>query len=366
MMENCDLIFPVHQWDETHYYAMIDALPDAAASANRIAMVWPADAQAVEAVAEYAFLHDGVLRALLARIGRLAGRDAVYWRHGVCLYDARTASRARIDTEQNADGAGHVRMRTTGPDADALCARLIALLDGIRIGAPPQITRSDASARSALPRPSSERDHDNMLKPAPIPPLPGQKPVVYISYAWGGDDRKDLKAFAAQLHRALEDEFDVRRDEGATRPGDRISELMREIGRGARVLVLLSDKYVRSANCMQELSYLYDRHRADPRGLDDHVLPLMVDKGFRCGTEQRLGHVRYWKGELARLKQLTVGLEPHECLSAIEEMQAINRFVGMTDQVLKFMGDVLMPRGDDLPGEDFAAVKAALRRLGGE
>lgn len=365
MMESCDLIFPAHRWNETDHYAMIDALPDAVASANRIAMVWPADAQAVEAVAEYVFLHDGVLRALLARIGRLAGRDAVYWRHGVCLYDARTASRARIDTEQHADGAGRVRMRATGPEADALCAKLITLLKDIRIGAPPEITRDDASAQPALPRHSSQGD-PNVLKPAPIPPLPGQKPVVYFSYAWGGDDRKDLKAFAVQLHRALEDEFDVRRDEDATRPGDRISEFMREIGRGARVLVLLSDKYVRSANCMQELSYLYDRHRADPRGLDEHVLPLMVDKGFRCGTEQRLGHVRYWKDELARLKQLTVGLEPHECLSAIEEMQAINRFVGMTDQVLKFMGDVLMPRGEDLPSEDFAAVKAALRRLGGE
>jgi internalin A len=365
MMKSCDLIFPIHQSGETHYYVMIDALPDAAASANRIAMVWPAEAQAVEAFAEYAFLHDGVLRALLARIGRLAGRDAVYWRHGVCLYDARTTSRARIDTEQRADGSGRVRMRAAGPEADALCAQLIKLLEDIRIGAPPEITRSDASARSALPRPSSERDLP-VLKPAPIPPLSGQKPVVYFSYAWGGDDRKDLKAFAVQLHRALEDEFDVRRDEDATRPGDRISEFMREIARGARVLVLLSDKYVRSANCMQELSYLHDRHRADPRGLDDHVLPLMVDKGFRCGTEQRLGYVRHWKDELARLKQLTAGLEPHECMSAIEEMQAISRFVGMTDQVLKFMGDVLMPRGDDLPSEDFAAVKAALRRLGGE
>ncbi len=365
MMESCDLIFPIYQWDETRYYVMIDALPDAAASANRIAMVWPDDAPAVEAVAEYAFLHDGVLRALLARIGRLAGRDAVYWRHGVCLYDAYTASRARIDTEQRADGSGLVRVHAIGPDADALCAKLIALLEEIRIGAAPEITRDDASARSALPRPSSEGDLP-VLKPAPIPPLPGQKPVVYISYAWGGDDRKDLKAFAVQLHRALEDEFDVRRDEEATRPGDRISEFMREIARGTRVLVLLSDKYVRSANCMQELSYLYDRHRADPRGLDDHVLPLMVDKDFRCGIEQRLGYVRHWKDELARLKQLTVGLEPHECMSAIEEMQAINRFIGMTDQVLKFMGDVLMPRGDDLPSEDFAAVKAALRRLGGE
>jgi internalin A len=365
MMESCDLIFPVHQWGETRYYAMIDALPDAVASANRIAMVWPAGAQAIEAVAEYAFLHDGVLRALLARIGRLAGRDAVYWRHGVCLYDARTASRARIDTEQCGDGSGCVRMRTTGRDADARCERLIALLEEIRIGAPPEITRNSASARPALPHSTSERDN-NMLQPAPIPQLPGQKPVVYFSYAWGGSDRKDLKAFAVRLHRSLEDDFDVRRDEEATRPGDRISEFMREIGRGARVLVLLSDKYVRSANCMQELSYLYDRHRADPRGLDDHVLPLMVDKGFRCGAEQRLGYVRYWKDELARLKQLTAGLEPHECLSVMEEMQAINRFVGMTDQVLKFMDDVLMPRSDDLPNDDFAAVKATLLRLGGE
>ncbi|MBP6748433.1 MAG: leucine-rich repeat domain-containing protein [Xanthomonadaceae bacterium] len=365
MMASCDLIFPVHQWDETRYYVMIDALPDASASANRIAMVWPADAPAVEAVADYAFLHDGVLRALLARIGHLAGRDAVYWRHGVCLYDAGTACRARIDTEQRADGSGLVRMRATGRDAEALCERLVALLKDIRIGEPPKITRDDASGPSAPPRHSSQGERD-MLQPAPIPPLPGQKPAVYFSYAWGGDDRKDLKAFAVRLHRSLEDEFDVRRDEDATRPGDRISEFMREIGRGTRVLVLLSDKYVRSANCMQELSYLYDRHRADRHGLDDHVLPLIVDKDFRCGTEQRLGYVRHWKNELARLKALTVGLEPHECLSAFEEIQAINRFVGMTDQVLKFMGDVLMPRGDDLPSEDFAAVKAALRRLGGE
>lgn len=363
MMESCDLIFRIDQWEGSACYAMIDALPDEAASANRIAMVWPVDAQAVEAVAEYPFLHEGVLRALLAQIGRLAGRDAVYWRHGVCLYDARTASRARIDTEQHADGSGRVRMRATGPDAEALCAQLIELVKEIRIGEPPKITGDGASERPTLPSSTSEGDRD-MLQPAPIPPLPGQKPVVYFSYAWGGSDRKDLKDFAVRLHRALEDEFDVRRDEEATRPGDRLGEFMQEIGRGARVLVLLSDKYVRSANCMQELSYLHDRHRADPRGLDGYVLPLMIDKDFRCGTEQRLGYVRHWKDELARLKKLTDGLEPHECLSAIEEMQAINRFVGMTDQVLKFMGDVLMPRSDDLPIGDFAAVRAALRRLG--
>lgn len=363
MMENCDLVFPAHQWCETHYYAMIDALPDAAASANRIAMAWPADAQAVEAVAEYAFLHEGVLRALLARIGRLAGRDAVYWRHGVCLYDARTASRARIDTEQHADGSGRVRMRATGPEAETLCARLVELVKDIRIGEPPQITGDGASEHPTLPRSTSEGVRD-VLQPAPIPLLPGQKPVVYFSYAWGGSDRKDLKDFAVRLHRALEEEFDVRRDEEATRLGDRISEFMREIGRGARVLVLLSDPYLRSPNCMRELLHLYHRHLENSNDLQKHVLPLILDADLTSTAKQRLGYVKFWKQRLIELKEETTGLDPVECLPTHHEMAMIEEFRLKTEDMLIFLDDILMPRGMPYLSEnDFSAVKAALGRL---
>jgi internalin A len=365
MMESCDLIFPAHQWGETRYYAMIDALPDAAASANRIAMVWPADAQAVEAVAEYAFLHDGVLRALLARIGRLAGRDAVYWRHGVCLYDAGTASRARIDTEQHADGTGHVRMRATGPEADALCAKLIALLEEIRIGAAPQITRDDASGRAALPRPSSEKDHD--IQPAPIPPLPGQKPVVYISYAWGtqdNDGRRPLQEFAVSLQRSLETEFDVRRDQEAMLPGDSLEAFMREIGRGARVLVLLSDAYVYSRNCMKELENLNARNQSDPDQLRRCALPLIVDTSFSLGDDKRINYVDYWVAEAERLRQSLGDRNPTRHLSVWKTIKTVEKIADIADEMLAFMNVVLMPRGMQcLSEDDFATVKAALHRL---
>ncbi len=368
MMESCDLIFPIHQWSETAYYVMIDALPDAATSANRIAMVWPVDAQAVEAVPEYAFLHDGVLRALLARIGRLAGRDAVYWRHGVCLYDARTASRARIDTEQRADGSGCVRMRTTGHDADALCERLVALLQEIRIGAAPQITRDDASARSALPRPSSEREH-NMLEPAPIPPLPGQKPVVYISYAWGtqdNDGRRPLQEFAVSLQRSLETEFDVRRDQEAMLPGDSLEAFMREIGRGARVLVLLSDAYVYSRNCMKELENLNARNQSDPDQLRRCALPLIVDTSFSLGDDKRINYVDYWVAEAERLRQSLGERDPTRHLSVWKTIKTVEKIADIADEMLAFMNDVLMPRGMPcLSEDDFATVKASLRRLPG-
>ncbi|NOT87605.1 MAG: TIR domain-containing protein [Lysobacter sp.] len=367
MMASCDLIFPAHQWGETRYYAMIDALPDAAASANHIAMVWPVDAQAVEAVAEYVFLHDGVLRALLARIGRLAGRDAVYWRHGVCLYDARTASRARIDTEQHADGSGRVRMRATGPDANALCAKLITLLEDIRIGAPPQITRDDASARSALPRPSSERDHD--IQPAPIPPLPGQKPVVYISYAWGTQDkdgRRPLQEFAVSLQRSLETEFDVRRDQEAMLLGDSLEAFMREIGRGARVLILLSDAYVYSRNCMKELENLNARNQSDPDQLRRCALPLIVDTSFSLSDDKRINYVDYWVAEAERLRQSVGDRDPTRHLSVWKTIKTVEKIADIADEMLAFMNDVLMPRGMQcLSEDDFATVKAALHRLPG-
>ncbi len=368
MMASCDLIFPIHHWNETAYYVMIDALPDAAASANRIAMVWPVDAQAVEVVAEYVFLHDGVLRALLARIGRLAGRDAVYWRHGVCLYDARTASRARIDTEQHADGAGRVRMRATGPDADALCAKLIALLDDIRIGAPPQITRDDASAQPAPPRHSSQGDRD-MLQPAPIPPLPGQKPVVYISYAWGTQDKngkRPLQEFAASLQRSLETEFDVRRDQEAMLPGDSLEAFMSEIGRGARVLVLLSDAYVHSRNCMKELENLNARNQSDPDQLRRCALPLIVDTSFSLSDDKRINYVDYWVAEAERLRQSLGDRDPTRHLSVWKTIKTVEKIADIADEMLAFMNDVLMPRGMQcLSEDDFATVKASLHRLPG-
>ncbi len=368
MMGSCDLIFPVHQWGDTDYYAMIDALPDAPASANRIAMVWPADADVVEAVADYAFLHDGVLRALLARIGRLAGRDAVYWRYGVCLYDAGTASRARIDTEQRADGSGRVRMRTTGRDAEALCARLITLLKDIRIGAPPQIERSDVSARSALPRDPSQGNKD-MLQPAPIPPLPGQKPVVYISYAWGkqdNDGQRPLQEFAIRLQRSLEAEFDVRRDQEAMLPGDSLEAFMREIGRGARVLVLLSDAYVYSRNCMKELEHLNARNQSDPEQLRRCALPLIVDASFSLSDDKRIGYVDHWVAEAERLRQSLGKRDPTRHLSVLKNIKTVEKIADSADEMLAFMNDILMPRGMPcLSDDDFAPVKASLRRLPG-
>ena len=365
MMESCHLIFPVHRWDDGDgLYAMPDALPLRTEISDQLDAIWPEAAVDAQATLHYRFLHDGILRQFLSHIGQLAGPHALYWRYGVCFHDANTRSRARIDTTLDADGPGKVTIRTRGPDAGELLERILQMFENIHIGEAPQIERDD-SARAALPQPALEDTETPPIAPAPIPLSPEQKPVVYLSYAWGGKDRPELKTFAVKLHRSLEADFDVRRDEEATRSGDRISEFMREIGRGARVLVLLSDKYLRSPNCMRELLHLYRRHLENAQELQKHVLPLILDAGLNSSARQRLGYVKFWKQHLAELKEETAGLDPVECLPTHHEMAMIEEFRLKTEDILIFLDDILMPRGmDRIAANDFDAVKQALHRLG--
>lgn len=366
MMESCDLIFAVHRQEEQpERYAMPDALPLLPKVAEQLNGLWPEAAADTAATLHYDFLHDGILRRFLGQIGHVAGNHGLYWRYGCSFYDGRTRSRVKIETRTEADGSGVVLIQTMGPESRQLCAQLIELFKNIRIGEPPKV-EGEADALQATTKDASEGIPDpKALQPAPAPLLPDQQPVVYFSYAWGGKDRPELKDFAVQLHRSLEPDYDVRRDEEATRHGDRLSEFIREIGRGARVLVLLSDRYLRSPYCMQELLHLYRHHLADEQHMCRHILPLFVDHDFRCDAEQRIGYVRYWKDEVVRLNRLIEGLEPSECMSVILEIETIKGFVNMTDRMLAFMNDVLMPRGMDCLAEgDFSAVRAALAELG--
>jgi internalin A len=365
MMENCHLIFPVHRWnDDDALYAMPDALPVRAEATEQLEALWPQGDSDAAATLHYGFLHDGILRRFLCEIGRLAGPHALYWRYGVCFQDATTRSRARVDAAPEADGPGTVSIETQGPGANELCGKLVEMFKNIRIGEAPRVERNEDAA-VIPPHQSADEPETPAITPVPIPLSDAQKPIVYLSYAWGGKDRPELKTFAVELQRSLEADFDVRRDEYSTRSGDRISEFMREIGRGARVLVLLSDPYLRSPNCMRELLHLYHRHLENAQDLQKHVLPLILDSGLTSTAKQRLGYVKFWKQRLAELKEVTAGLDPVECLPTHHEMAMIEEFRLKTEDILIFLDDILMPRGmSSLSTDDFSEVKGALQRLG--
>jgi hypothetical protein len=82
-------------------------------------------------------------------------------------------------------------------------------------------------------------------------------------YTWGDDSPEDARRRGKVVERRRErlegEGWNIIRDKNAMRSGDLISGFMKRIGRADRVIVVLSDKYLRSPYCMTELHIIYRR-----------------------------------------------------------------------------------------------------------
>jgi internalin A len=367
MMESCAICFPLdtrsHQDDKDRLrrYALPDFLPQEKDVTARVEALWRADLPRQKVTLEYAFLHEGILRQLICQIGRLGGPDAAYWRYGCCFYDANTHSRARIRAEntpsEDAPAKGRIILETCDGNARELLARLQKALLEIRIGQPPEIIEDESvDVKKAPPVTKEDKPLAEALK---IDPAPTQKPLVYLSYAWGGAKEEVVDLLEERL---IKEGYEVKRDNRSTRPGDWISDFMREIGQARRVCIVFSEKYMQSSYCMRELLYLYQTSCGEKSDFLNRIVPLVLEDAKLTRTTDRLSHVRYWQQQLQELMDATTGIDPSMWGGAGADMAMIREFCHTVEVMLRHVSDHLMPRGiKDIEKDGFAAVLAALK-----
>ncbi len=357
MMEKCQTCFKIAE--DTHVAPAL--LPLENAVAGQIAALWQgAEAQA-EVKLHYAFLHEGVLRALLCGIGSRAGVQAVYWRYGVCFYDQKAAGVVRIRSalpDPSGQDGGWMSVETTGANAAALAREVVGSIEQINIGQKPEVKwmNGEPSETRRMPGDDNGQEPFANLTPGPVPRAADAPIPVYVSYAW--EDAS--QAFVDEVGQRLPaDRFEFRRDKTHMRTGDWISHFMAEIGRADRVLVVLSDKYLRSPNCMRELLHLYQRSqgdRADLMGRIVAVVPpeLKIDRAIG-----RLAYVRHWHAEYKQLDEAyrEIGLAAMGAADR-EEWLAIQDFQHRVSDIMAWVSDVLMPRGDGSLDAAIARIEA--------
>lgn len=362
MMESCAICFPVERdgYDIQRRFALADFLPLEKDVTTRVEALWRPDLPARKVTLKYAFLHAGILREFLSQIGKLGGAEAAYWRYGCCFFDATTRSRARVCAESTgapeAPAKGRIVIETCDGNSGELLARLRKAITEIRIGQPPEVIDEGGAPAPAA---TGEREEAKPLaETLKIAPAPTEKPLIYLSYAWGGDKEALVDRLEARLERAG---YEVKRDKRSMRPGDWISDFMREIGRAKRVCVVLSEKYMQSPYCMRELLYLYQSSCGEKRDFLNRIVPLVLEDARLSKTADRLKHVRYWNEQLNELKGATEGLDPATWGGAVSEMTMIQDFCHHTEVMLRHVSDQLMPRGIiDIEKDDFKALLTAL------
>ena len=140
---------------------------------------------------------------------------------------------------------------------------------------------------------------------------------VFISYAWGGEreeivDQIDLSLSARGIK--------IIRDKRDLGYKGSIQEFMERIGQGNCVIVVVSDKYLRSPNCMFELVEI-----ADNKQFHDRIFPIVLADAHIYDPIKRIEYVEYWEAKRTELAQALKTVDPANLQGIREDMDLYDR-----------------------------------------
>jgi internalin A len=95
---------------------------------------------------------------------------------------------------------------------------------------------------------------------------------------------------------------------------------MERIGQGNCVIVVISDKYLRSPNCMFELAEI-----AENKQFHNRVFPIILGDANIYDPIKRIEYVRHWESKRAELAEAMKSLDPANLQGLRDDMDLYDR-----------------------------------------
>ncbi|MBR1703042.1 MAG: toll/interleukin-1 receptor domain-containing protein [Lachnospiraceae bacterium] len=172
------------------------------------------------------------------------------------------------------------------------------------------------------------------------------KPTVFISYNWGSDETAD------ETEKRLSPIAIVQRDKSSIAPWGSISAFMKKIRKADLVVLIVSDSYLKSVNCLYEVMQLLK----DDNWIN-HSMFLVEDSAKEIYKPiGQLNYVKYWINEKENLEKALVGMDPALVTSQAEELKKI-KLIQLN--INEFMKNVADSNNPDLA----KAIEAVERRV---
>ncbi|MCG3208355.1 MAG: hypothetical protein FOGNACKC_01959 [Anaerolineae bacterium] len=159
--------------------------------------------------------------------------------------------------------------------------------------------KKTAQIRNTLPKKiemilatCNKSDKDISEKPQP---KYGLGKEIFISYAWGGESEEIVN----QLDEVLQSKgITIVRDKRDLGFKGCIKSFMEQIGRGKAVIVVISDKYLKSENCMFELLQI-----ANHGQFYDRIFPIVLADAKIYKPINRIKYIDYWESQIRELDE---------------------------------------------------------------
>src|SRR5215471_15411629 len=165
------------------------------------------------------------------------------------------------------------------------------------------------------------------------------KPEILISYGWGGESERIATAVYGALLKAKK--YNIIRDKIDLKYKGNIKQFMQRIGKGKFVIVIISDKYLKSENCMYEMLEIKRN-----RNVFKRIFPIVLPDAKIYDELDRIEYLDYWDGKVEALKQKAETLKSlvgkKTVVEKIDQYADISRVIGEITDMLRDMNTLTL------------------------
>ncbi|MFN6536171.1 MAG: TIR domain-containing protein [Nostoc sp. EkiNYC01] len=179
---------------------------------------------------------------------------------------------------------------------------------------------------------------------------------IFISYAWGGDS----ETYVNHLDEVLQSKgIAIIRDKRDLGYKGLIKAFMEKIGRGKCVIAVISDKYLKSPNCMFELVQI-----AKNGNFYDRIFPIVLPDVQIYKPIERIKYIKYWEEQIKELDEAMKGVSAANLQGFREEIDLYTQIRHTIAELTNLLKDMNTLTPDIHSESDFDELsKAIAQRL---
>ncbi len=178
--------------------------------------------------------------------------------------------------------------------------------------------------------------------------------LVYFSYAWGGESERIVNELDADLKTKGITVIRDKRDLGFK---GMIRDFMQQIGRGHAIIVIISDKYLKSPNCMFELVEI-----AKNKDLYDRIFPIVLADSDIYNPVNRIKYIKYWEDKLKELDEAIRSVSSANLQGMREEIDSYDEIRDNISNLTFLLKDMNTLTPEMHENSNFASLISALER----